>query len=271
LSVRLAFSIALLSILLVLAGLWVGENVDLLPLQASINAPVYDELFQVLFSIGTMLFLGVTGLLIYAMVRFRRSAGDLGDGAAIEGNLPLEIVWTAIPAVVVLFVGLYSYNIYERMGGMVPLNDHGSMHAMGAMEENDSDRVWAGIGSAPGLTPAVSVDVTAMQFAFIFRYPDRNIISGELHVPEGQLVQLNMQANDVIHAFWVPQFRLKQDIIPGQPTVLSFTANRPGTYPIVCAELCGLYHGAMHTSIVVHGREAYEQWLTDNTPAPVTA
>jgi hypothetical protein len=104
LSVRLAFSIALLSILLVLAGLWVGENVDLLPLQASINAPVYDELFQVLFSIGTMLFIGVTGLLIYAMVRFRRSAGDLGDGAAIEGNLPLEIVWTAIPAVVVLFV-----------------------------------------------------------------------------------------------------------------------------------------------------------------------
>ena len=201
-SVRLAFSIALLSIVLVLAGLWVGENVDLLPLQASINAPVYDELFQVLFSIGTMLFLGVTGLLIYAMVRFRRSAGDLGDGAAIEGNLPLEIVWTAIPAVVVLFVGLYSYNIYERMGGMVPLNDHGSMHAMAAMEEKDSDRVWAGIGSAPGLSPAVSVDVTAMQFAFIFRYPDRNIISGELHVPEGQLVQLNMQANDVIHAFW---------------------------------------------------------------------
>ncbi len=270
-SIRVSVLIALLSVLLVLAGLWVGANVDLLPLQASTNAPVYDELFQVLFSIGTMLFLGVLGLLIYTLVRFRRSSGDLGDGAATEGNLPLEIVWTAIPAGVVLFVGLYSYNIYERMGGMVPLSDHGAMHGMAVGEENGNAKVWAGIGAAPGLSPAVSVDVTAMQFAFIFRYPESNIVSGQLHVPEGQLVQLHMQANDVIHAFWVPQFRLKQDIIPGQPTVLAFTASRPGTYPIICAELCGLYHGAMHTSIVVHGRESYEQWLTENTPPPVTA
>ncbi len=256
----------LVSVGLILVGLAVGQRVDMLPLQASVNAPVYDELFQVLFSIGTMLFLGICGMLVYSLVRFRRPAGDLGDGAAIEGNLPLEIVWTAIPAVVVLFVGLYSYNIYERMGGMAPLADHSVMHAMPASDPDSGDRVWGGISTVSGETADLTVDVTALQFAFIFHYPDGNITTGELHVPEGERVELRMKANDVIHAFWVPQFRIKQDIIPGQPTVLTFTANRPGTYPIICAELCGPYHGGMRTSVVVHDRGAFDQWLTKNTP-----
>jgi cytochrome c oxidase subunit 2 len=84
-----------------------------------------------------------------------------------------------------------------------------------------------------------------MQFAFIFHYPDGDITSGELHVPTDQPVELRMEARDVIHAFWVPQFRIKQDVIPGQPTVLTFTATKPGTYPVICAELCGPYHGGM--------------------------
>ena len=137
---------------------------------------------------------------------------------------------------------------------------------MAGMQDN---QVWGGISATPGATPAVSVDVTAMQFAFIFRYPNSNIISGELHVPEGELVELRMQANDVIHAFWVPQFRLKQDIIPGQPTVLTFTPSRAGTYPIICAELCGPYHGGMRSSVVVHERDAFDDWLAQNTPPAV--
>ena len=120
---------------LVLAGLWVGQNVNLLPLDASANAPVYDELFKVLFSIGTILFVGITGLILFSLVRFRRRSGDRTDGLAIEGNLPLEILWTAIPAIVVLFVGIYSYDIYDRMGGMTPLNDH-SAHAMAAADDS---------------------------------------------------------------------------------------------------------------------------------------
>ena len=108
-----------------------------------------------------------------------------------------------------------------------------------------------------------------MQFAFIFHYPGADITSGELHVPVGQSVQLRMEAKDVIHAFWVPQFRLKQDVIPGQPTLLTFTATRSGTYPIVCAELCGPYHGGMRSSVVVHEPEAFEAWLAANRPATV--
>jgi cytochrome c oxidase subunit 2 len=287
----------LVGMALVLAGLWVGYNVSMLPIDASSNAPVYDALFKVLFSIGTVLFLGIVGVLIFSLVRFRRRRGDSSDGAAIEGNLPLEIVWTAIPAVVVLFVGIYSYDIYERMGGMTPLNDHGAMHtaqpagdhhhhggthgskqailassssAPASTAVQEPGRVWAGIGTNTGEEQTLTVDVTAMQFAFIFHYPEGNIVSGELHIPADRPVSLNMEARDVIHAFWVPQFRLKQDVIPGQPTLLSFTATRPGTYPIVCAELCGPYHGGMRSSVVVHEPADFDTWLSKNTP-PVPA
>jgi cytochrome c oxidase subunit 2 len=286
----------LLGMALVLAGLWVGYNVPLLPVEASTNAPIYDALFEVLLSIGTILFLGIIGLLVFSLVRFRRREGDNGDGAAIEGNLPLEIVWTAIPAVVVLFVGIYSYDIYERMGGMTPLNDHSAMHAAqpaadhhhhggdhgpnpavlasnSSPSESDQEpgRVWGGIGVASSESETLTVDVTAMQFAFIFHYPGANIITGELHIPVNQPVSLHMEARDVIHAFWVPQFRVKQDVIPGQPTLLSFTATRPGTYPIICAELCGPYHGGMRSSVVVHEPADFDAWLSKNTPpAPAT-
>lgn len=261
---------------LVLSGLWVGNNVNMLPLDASTNAPTYDALFKVLFSIGTVLFLGIVILLVYSLFRFRRPSGDLSDGLAIEGNLPLEIVWTAIPAIVVLFVGIYSYDIYERMGGMVALNDHSAMDhsAMAQVAMEPQARVWGGIGGS-GMDAAptgavLPVEVTAMQFAFIFHYPDANITSGELHVPTGQAVELHMEARDVIHAFWVPQFRLKQDVIPGQPTVLSFTATKAGSYPIICAELCGPYHGGMRSTVVVHEPEAYATWLQQNSPASTT-
>ena len=264
-------------------GVWVGTQVSMLPIDASSNAPVYDELFRVLFSIGTSLFVGICGLLVYSLMRFRRKVGDLGDGLAIEENLPLEIIWTAIPAVVVLFIGIYSYDIYERMGGMTPLMDHSAMHAAMVSEEPTAgsasmvvspgvptapkERIWGGIGVSNQPLQALNVEVTAMQFAFIFNYPDSKIISGELLVPVNRPVELRMKANDVIHAFWVPQFRLKQDIIPGQPTLLSFTPTRAGTYPIICAELCGPYHGGMRSSVVVHEAPEFEQWQHQQTPA----
>ena len=265
----------LIGVVLTLAGLWVGHNVNLLPVEASSNAPVYDDLFVVLFSIGTILFLGITGLIVYSLVRFRRRTGDTGDGLAIEGNLPLEIVWTAIPAVVVLFVGIYSYDIYERMGGMASLHDHGAMAPMveqvSVQSSGQDERIWGGIGRSGDGGAVLPVNVTAMQFAFIFHYPGAEITSGELHVPLGQSVELHMEARDVIHAFWVPQFRLKQDVIPGQPTVLTFTPTRAGSYPIVCAELCGPYHGGMRSTVVVHEPEAFEAWLQSNRPATVAA
>ena len=103
-----------------------------------------------------------------------------------------------------------------------------------------------------------------MQFAWIFSYPEDNVTSGELHVPVGADVQLNIAATDVIHSFWVPQFRLKQDAIPGMNTELRFVATKPGTYPVVCTELCGAYHGAMRSKVIVHTPDEYQSWLQEN-------
>ncbi len=264
-----------LSIALSIGIIWIGNKIDFLPVQASTNAPIYDELSMVLFTIGTILFVGMVVFIIYSLIKFRRRDGEKGDGLSIEGNLSLEIFWTAVPAIVVLFVGLYSYDIYDRMGGMQSLN-HNVQH-----NHNDSmlkaDRVWGGIGSgvvvgSANASQAISipVEVTAQQFAFLFHYPKGDILSGELHVPINQEISMRMESKDVIHAFWVPQFRIKQDIIPGQPTILNFTPTKLGRYPIVCAELCGPYHGGMRSTVVVESSSDYEDWFTKNSKVPVS-
>ncbi|KGG16515.1 MULTISPECIES: cytochrome c oxidase subunit II [unclassified Prochlorococcus] len=256
----------LISIALIIASIWANDNFNFLPDVASANAPIYDELFKVLFVIGIILFVGITALVVYSLIQFRRKPGETEDGLPIEDNLPLEILWTAIPAIVVLFVGLYSYDIYERMGGMQSLSDAHGQHSMHAEE-----RIWGGIGTTSkesAYTKAsslVNVELTAMQFAFLFNYPEGGIISGELHVPAGQPVSMRMESKDVIHAFWVPEFRLKQDVIPGQPTVLNFTPTKPGRYPIICAELCGPYHGGMRSTVVVEEPEEYQAWFKENS------
>ena len=240
---------------------WIGFNVNLLPVEASINAPIYDELFKILFIIGLILFIGMTALVIYSLFKFRKKEGELGDGIALEGNLSLEIIWTVIPSIIVLFVGIYSYNIYDRMGGMNELNhNHENMNT-------NSEKIWAGISqgnrSNSGLGET-AIEVSAMQFAFLFNYPQGEFISGELHVPVDQKISIKMESKDVIHAFWVPEFRIKQDIIPGQPTVLNFTPTKVGKYPIICAELCGPYHGGMRASIIVEEVSDYEEWFNQN-------
>ena len=83
-------------------------------------------------------------------------------------------------------------------------------------------------------------------------------------------VTMKMESKDVIHAFWVPEFRIKQDIIPGQPTILNFTPTKVGKYPIICAELCGPYHGGMRSSIIVEEESDYKEWFNKNTKTEVS-
>ena len=245
---------------------WIGFNVNLLPVEASINAPIYDELFKILFIIGLIIFIGMTIAVIYSLFKFRKRKDQYGDGIALEGNLSLEIVWTIIPSIIVLIIGLYSYNIYDRMGGMKELN-----HSHEMMTSN-SEKIWAGISQASNdefTSNNLSVEVSAMQFAFLFNYPQGEFISGELHVPIDHKVSMKMESKDVIHAFWVPEFRIKQDIIPGQPTILNFTPTKVGKYPIICAELCGPYHGGMRASIIVEEESDYKDWFNKNTKTEV--
>jgi cytochrome c oxidase subunit 2 len=261
-----------------LVSLWVGFNHGLLPEQASAQSVLVDNFFDVMVVIGTALFLVVEGAIVYCTIAFRRREGDDTDGLPIEGNLPLEAFWTAIPAIIVIGLGIYSVQIFQDMGGFTPgdrMPDHGTMIAQspdasleglvpaGAQPELLAKSVY-GFGAPlekEGMAADVEVNVSGMQYAWIFTYPDSGIVDGELHVPVNADVQLNISAQDVIHSFWVPQFRLKQDAIPGKDTELRFVATKPGTYPVVCAELCGGYHGAMRTQVIVHSPSEYQNWV----------
>jgi len=286
-------------VLVTLISLWVGQHYDLfLPEQVSQQAPLVDNLFSVMLIIGTALFFVVQGALFLFAIVFRRRPGDDSDGSPIEGNIPLEIVWTAIPAIIVICLGVYSVEVYAEMGGFDPagqelmmaaghpghshhghhdsdhqhlmesaiagdLEDMEDMENMDSMEMDDHTKMAYvyGIAEPAGQDPSADlvVQVTGMQYAWLFEYPE-GIIDGELHIPLGQSVQLDINAVDVIHSFWLPQFRLKQDALPGQPSQLRFVATKTGTYPIVCAELCGAYHGSMRTQVIVHEQEEYEAW-----------
>ncbi len=270
----------LIGVFITLASLWYGQNHGLMPVAASSEAKLVDGLFNTMMTIGFGLFLLVEGAIVFAAISFRRRDGDEGDGEHIEGNIPLEIVWTAIPAVVVLGISIYSFDIYTRMGGL-DLMDH---HMAPAQREAKSVQVayapgtenqplltaeaGAGMGLMPNMADdaVLSIDVKGLQYAFIFNYPN-GIVDGELHVPVNQPVELNLNAQDVLHAFWLPEFRIKQDMIPGQDTKLVFNAIREGTYPVVCAELCGPYHGGMRTQIIVESPEDYATWVDSRLTA----
>lgn len=265
----------LVGIFVTLASLWYGQNHGLMPVAASSEAELVDGLFDTMMTIGFGLFLLVEGALVVAAFRFRREEGDMGDGEHLEGNIPLEIVWTAIPAVIVLGISIYSFDIYSRMGGL-DLMDHNmspakSVEVAYAPSEGDMPLLSAatgGMGIMPGMAgdPVLSIGVLGLQYAFIFNYPN-GIVAGELHVPVNQPVELNLSAQDVLHAFWLPEFRIKQDMIPGQDTKLVFNAIREGTYAVVCAELCGPYHGGMRTQIIVDSADEYAAWVDSQITA----
>lgn len=273
----------LVGIAITLISLWYGQNNGLLPVAASPEAAEVDRLFNLMMTIAFGLVLLVEGALVVSLIRFRRRPGDDTDGPPVHGNIPLEIVWTAIPAAIVLAIGIYSFEIYNQMGGLDPMaSGSHSMQAHAKLSgaaiaaplpgEEDSTpspkQLALGIGASPeemGSPADLTVNVNGLQYAWIFNYEDLGVISGELHMPVGQEVQLNITAQDVIHALWVPELRLKQDAIPGRTTELRFTANKPGTYNVVCAELCGGYHGSMRTTMVVHTPEEFETWVSENS------
>ncbi len=265
----------IIGVLLTLISLWYGQNNGLLPVAASEEAYLVDGIFNFMLTISTGLFLLIQGVLIYCVFKFRRQTGDSTDGPPIDGNVPLEIVWTAIPAIIVFILSIYSFEVYNSMGGLDPMasfdpgpgqmaqqrsNEGGNFLAL----DTGGTQVALGLGASPeyqGKEAPLSVDVTGLQYAWLFNYADSGITTGELHVPLGRQIQLKLKAQDVIHSLWLPEFRIKQDVVPGRETELSFTPSRLGDYPVICAELCGPYHGAMNTRIYVQTPEEYEDWI----------
>ncbi len=171
-----------------------------------------------------------------AIIRFRARKGDRTDGVSMHGNTTLEVVWTLIPAVIVLVITIYSY------------------------------QVW--VNTRAARADEQTVQATGARFVWSFAYQDpvNDLIinSKELHTYVGQPVRIEMTTDDSQHAFWIPAMRIKQDLLPGRTTEVRFTPTRAGSYPIVCAELCGSGHGQMRATIVVHPDEAtYVAWFDD--------
>jgi cytochrome c oxidase subunit 2 len=229
-----------IGILAVVAGLVVGLNNPLLRNATSVEGDAIDRLFSLTLGIATVVFVIVQGFLIYSIVRFGRRAGDDTDGPPMHGNTRLEFIWTVVPALTIFFVGFVSYG------------------TLAAIERPQSN--------------ALAVEVKGFQFAWQFYYPEFDVTSAELHIPTDRQIHLKMRSNDVVHSFWVPEMRIKKDVMPDRVTETFITATEPGSYPIVCTELCGAGHAVMRSSVVVQSDAAFRAWVeSQNTTAEAAA
>lgn len=238
-------------IALVIGGLIISTfAADAFPAQASAESQQVDQLFTVLLGLGGGLFLLVEGLLIFSIIRFRQREGDEEDGPTIHGNVTLEIIWTAIPSLVVLVLVIYSYSVWVDI--REPKDDALVVQATGARF------AWTFNYYEPRLD--CESDQVDERLDCEGRTVNPNISSPVLHTYAGRPVKMELHTQDVIHSFWVPAMRIKQDLLPGRETEIYFTPIEPGTYRVVCAELCGSGHGNMFTNIIVH--ESEEDYLT---------
>ena len=173
-------------------------------------------------------FATVAAVMAYSVIKFRARPDDDSDGPPIHGHTKLEIVWTAIPAVLVTAISIVSAIVLAQ-------------------------------NSRAGSHPLV-VKVTAVQFAWKFTYPNGKSY-GYLTLPKGRHVKLDITANDVIHSFWSPELSQKQDAVPGQHTHLVVTPSRTGTFPVICTELCGLGHALMRSHVTILPADKFDAWV----------
>jgi cytochrome c oxidase subunit II len=233
--------VALLGIGLVAGGVATAVAVipTWLPVEASEQAGRTAFLFWVVIGICIFIFAIVAAVMVYSIVKFRAAPDDLEDGPSIHGHTGLEITWTAIPLAIVTVIAVFSTIVLTR---------------------ND----------ALGADPFV-INVTAQQFSFTFNYPEaNNAVSPVLRLPIHRSIELDMRALDVIHSLFVPQFAVKEDIVPGLVTHLNFTPTRLGIYPLECTELCGLGHSLMRTQAIVMTQHAFNTWLAHQKAAVST-
>ncbi len=218
----------LVIILTVLVGVALN-TLGLLPELASLQGQFIDDLFQVHTWIIAFLFALIMGFMLYSVVAFRRKEGDETDAAHIEGNNKLEITWTVIPLITVLAVAAMGANTLAKVTAIDP--------------------------------QALEVKVVGQQWSWRFEYPGTGVVSDVLMLPENQQALLLMESNDVIHSFWVPEFRVKQDLVPGITTEVRITPTELGDYTVRCAEVCGLQHTYMLADVKVVPEDEFNTWL----------
>lgn len=237
-----------------------------LPPQASLESKLVDNLFSFLVTLGTFIFVGVTGAVIYTIALKRAGRYDSSDGPHVEGNITLEIVWTAIPLVLVIWIAVYSYQTYDKMSIKGPMA-MAHLHMPETMPPAYAEEL------AENVEPMTNIEVEAKQWSWVFRYPEQNVTSTELHLPVDQRAHLVLRTPDVIHGFYIPAFRVKQDVIPQQNIDFEFTPILTGKYRLRDSEYSGTYFAAMQADVVVESMENYQNWLaraakTNPSPAP---
>jgi cytochrome c oxidase subunit 2 len=209
--------------------------------EASTAAPKIDGLLNVMIVLSSFVFSLVVVALFYALWKFKAKPGDESDGEPIHGNTRLEVAWTVIPTIIVLFGAGYSWSVL-----------------------NEIEKVEGN---------PMTVDVFSQQYAWSFGYPGKGnkFVEGELHVPVNRQVQFKMHSQDVIHSFWVPEWRIKKDNVPGITTTATVTPDRVGTYQLICTELCGFGHASMRAKVVVEPPAQFRKWVTglkETVPPP---
>ena len=228
-------------------GIYLSYQIHWFPVQASTQAHNSDLLYHVLVIASVPIFVLVVTVILYSVWQFRMKPGEeLKDGPPIHGNTRLEVIWTTLPAILLLGLVAYSFVILY-----------------------DNEKKPAGV-------PEIQIGVTGQQFFWSYEYPSSvtggaPLKSYQLYVPEGDTIYFNMRSKDVIHAFWIPAFRLQEDVVPGITTHYRATPDRLGTYPVVCNLLCGAGHSLMRSAIHVVPRAQFEAWLKgqERTGAPV--
>ncbi len=217
-------------------GIAIGLAIDWFPTAASTKADEIDTLYDVLVIVSVPIFVLVMTVAIYSCIRWRALPGDKSDGAPIHGNAKLEVVWVVIPFIIVAVLAGYAWVVLDDVEAKQP---------------NE-----------------MTVNVTGQQFAWRFEYPEQGVKSEQLYLPIGRPVHFKVKTDDVIHSFWVPEFRLKTDAVPGMTTQIRVTPDRLGEYRVVCAELCGLGHSTMRQTVRVVQPDAFEKWVaTKKAPA----
>jgi cytochrome c oxidase subunit 2 len=222
-------------------GIGLGLAINWFPTQASDEAKAIDTLWDVLLIASVPIFVLVETIVLYSVWRFRMRPGEeLADGPPIHGNTRLEVVWTAIPAILLVALCSYAY---------VVLRD---------------------IESADAGKRDMQVRVVGEQFTWTFHYPSdptqpggNEVVSNQLYLPLGKGVKFSVQSKDVLHDFWVPAFRQKIDAVPGITTSFRITTRKAGVFPVICAELCGLGHSVMRQSAHVVAPAEFDKWLAD--------
>ena len=231
---------------MVLVGVAVGGALALvavlipwLPEADSTEAAKVDDVYWFVTIICIAIFALVAGVSVYSVWKFRAAPDDEDDGSPIHGHTGLEVVWTAVPAALVTAISIYSGIVLVQVE-KIPA-DH---------------RV---------------IDVTAQQFAWSFKYPEAKITSGQLALPINQPVELKLSSKDVIHSFWVPEWRMKKDAVPGIETNVIVTPTKLGTFTVICTELCGLGHATMRAKALVLSQEGFDRWIQEQKDAAAAA